>query len=265
MPSDYIYNIIISKVHKNTKDHDVTRYIKFILSCLNQKVNTHEGYETHHICPKSIFPEFGNLSEHAWNSARLTCRQHLIAHWMLARIFGGTMVLALWYMANEAKRPYEKGVKFVVYSRLYAEARRLFVSEQSKRTKALWNCDVYRENMTNMRTELWNDDEIRETSIQRMKDAWTPERKQAQAIRSKEHMFNMNLVPEFKKKQSESGHTAVKLLNSDPEILAKKKIASSKTLHGLNKKRKVCEFCNKPFSLGMYSRWHGPNCKLASV
>lgn len=82
-----VYTEILASC-KNT--HHAKRYIKFIRACLDQNVTT-TYHEAHHILPKSIWPKYKSFRECPWNKAMLTGRQHYIAHWMLARAFGGGM------------------------------------------------------------------------------------------------------------------------------------------------------------------------------
>ena len=71
----------------------IKRYIKFISLC-NHSPN--EYVEGHHICPKAddLFPEYIDVNIYPWNLVKLTARQHIIAHVMLWKIFGGSQALA---------------------------------------------------------------------------------------------------------------------------------------------------------------------------
>lgn len=83
-------------------DHYTKRYVRFILNCinLNKSCETLDVYEHHHILPKCYFPQFSDLKVHSWNDAQLTPRQHVIAHWILAKAVGGKMWYALKCMFN---------------------------------------------------------------------------------------------------------------------------------------------------------------------
>jgi len=83
-----IYSILESKPHN---PHYLKRYWKFINACTHKQ---DEYVEDHHICPKAkdLFPEH----EHAeWNSKFLTARQHITAHVMLWKAYGGSQSSAL--------------------------------------------------------------------------------------------------------------------------------------------------------------------------
>jgi len=76
-----------------------------------------EGYgEKHHILPKSL-----GGSNHKSNIVKLTCREHFIAHRLLAKIHGGKMWYALIIMAQEKSKS-AKGV--IITSRTYEVIRK---------------------------------------------------------------------------------------------------------------------------------------------
>ena len=67
----------------------LTKYINFIKACQAKNIECQAYTEQHHICPKAddMFPEFASFSEFPWNCAKLTPRQHYIAHLMLYKIY----------------------------------------------------------------------------------------------------------------------------------------------------------------------------------
>lgn len=65
-------------------------YIGIISRARTNNNNNDVYYETHHILPKSVFPEYKNLKKHPWNSVRLTPREHFICHWLLTKMFSST-------------------------------------------------------------------------------------------------------------------------------------------------------------------------------
>lgn len=65
------------------------RYVRFIQACLISNIG-YIGYtEKHHVLPKAkwLFPQYSNFQLHPWNCARLTPRQHFIAHWILSKVY----------------------------------------------------------------------------------------------------------------------------------------------------------------------------------
>lgn len=121
-----LFDILSTKPHN---PHYLSRYIKFILSCVTVTPDRAVYTEAHHICPraKSLFPEYGAFGKNKWNKAILTGRQHLIAHWILSKAFtgkaGNNMKVALWTMVNSDTVPYTSTVKYHVSPRLYELAK----------------------------------------------------------------------------------------------------------------------------------------------
>lgn len=74
---------------KTNNNHYLVRYIVFIQSCMNTNDYTKGRYEEHHICPKAkdMFPQYSSFKKNPWNMAKLTPRQHFIAHWILAKAY----------------------------------------------------------------------------------------------------------------------------------------------------------------------------------
>lgn len=99
MSSETIYNVLSSK---SANRHLINRYITFVLSCDAKNKSTTEYTEVHHICPKAddLFPEYQDLNLNKWNQCVLTAREHIIAHVMLWKIFGGSQTIALNYMLH---------------------------------------------------------------------------------------------------------------------------------------------------------------------
>lgn len=100
--NNQIIEILKSKPHNL---HYLNRYIKFIDSCriknLDLSLNTY--FETHHILPKSkeLFSEYKDLRKHKWNAIKLTARQHIIAHIILWKVYGGTQLLSVQLMLGD--------------------------------------------------------------------------------------------------------------------------------------------------------------------
>ncbi len=80
-------------------DHFFIKYVNFIIACQN-RVSNETYFESHHIIPKSIMPEYADLSIHKWNAIDLTAREHIIAHILLHFAFGGKMSVALYFMLD---------------------------------------------------------------------------------------------------------------------------------------------------------------------
>lgn len=95
MDSETIYRTILERNNKSNK-HYTKRYINFIFGCIKKNIDLPEEVytENHHILPKSIWPEYSELNLNPWNCSVLTARQHLIAHWILAKAIDSQ---GMWY------------------------------------------------------------------------------------------------------------------------------------------------------------------------
>ncbi len=78
-----MYSLLISLPHNA---HYLNRYIKFIRLCHSDERSSFR--EKHHILPKSLFREYASFTQNPWNLARLTPRQHILAHRMLWKAYG---------------------------------------------------------------------------------------------------------------------------------------------------------------------------------
>ena len=125
-----IYSILASKPHN---PHYLHRYIRFIEKCQQKNKNSSAKTHKHHICPraKDMFPEYAKFSKHNWNMARLTPRQHFIAHIMLWKIYPSvtSQFNALWQMKHRNDEQ--------MNSRLYESVLLEYSKKVSKRFKNL--------------------------------------------------------------------------------------------------------------------------------
>ena len=80
--------------------------------------NMREGYETHHIMPRSL-----GGSDRPYNLVYLTPREHYTAHHILARLFGGDQAYAFHGMSQPNQS--HIGRQYTVTARQYATARAL--------------------------------------------------------------------------------------------------------------------------------------------
>jgi hypothetical protein len=136
-----IYKILSSKPHN---PHYLMRYYKFIQYCdkENKSLNEDVYKENHHICPKAedLFPEYKNLNQHSWNSIHLTSRQHILAHVILWKAYGGSQSTAVYYMIHVQNSNYsdisKRKIPTSVGIRYAAKAKEAFAL--SKRNKATY-------------------------------------------------------------------------------------------------------------------------------
>lgn len=109
---------------KNVQDKRwLRRYLMFI-----EIFTGYSMYKSHqhHILPKSLYPEYASFTEHPWNRAILGHREHLIAHYMLAKALGGTM----WFAYNNMNA-YGERLNTILYESSMNELSKI-ASEQRK-------------------------------------------------------------------------------------------------------------------------------------
>lgn len=96
-----------------------------------------DGYsEIHHIIPKSM----GGHKTDPENLVQLTAREHFIAHFLLAKIYGGTQWHAIKRMRGNDG--------FYINSRLYEVARREIAKDVSKRMSGVPKSDGQKAKMS---------------------------------------------------------------------------------------------------------------------
>ena len=128
-----VYNMISN--HYCIQDMNYQKvYDDLIAKC--QARLTLEGYkERHHITPKSL-----GGSNDSSNLVDLTAREHFVAHFLLAKIHGGTQWTSIKRMRGNDD--------FYINSRLYEVARREVAKETSKRFKGVAKAEEQRAKMS---------------------------------------------------------------------------------------------------------------------
>lgn len=87
----------------------------------NAPRNRREGFEIHHITPRSTKKHwFKNIND-PMNLVYMTPREHYIAHHILARLYGGRLAIAFFQMSTD------KGRGLNITSRQYETAKFLFL------------------------------------------------------------------------------------------------------------------------------------------
>lgn len=178
-------------------------------------------YESHHIIPKSIKPEFKDLKLNPWNKVLLTPKEHFICHLLLTKMLSGPnknkMVYALWGMTNQASKYQGKRFKSNMYAAYKIKMQTALSSDRKGKTLA----DLYGEE---------NALEIR--------------KKQRASAGHTKH------TEEHKKKV---GNLISEYWRANP---GKAGFASKPQLEKV-----TCECCGMLVDPGNYSRHHGPKCK----
>ena len=111
--------------------HYINRYNKFIDRCRNRALDETSYCEFHHIVPLSHGGEDNDL-----NLIKLTGREHYIAHWILAKAYGGNMWFAFWMMnvdTRNKKLRYKNSIAYEI-------SRQNHSNEISKINKNMITC-----------------------------------------------------------------------------------------------------------------------------
>lgn len=205
--------------------HHLNRYCKFIQNCYNnnKKLNKKTSYlENHHICPKSLFAEYGSFKENKWNKVKLTGRQHLIAHRMLSKIYpNSNMCYAYLRMMNSTITR----DNFKITSREYEQIKILCAEKTSVRTTEWIKNNGHRKGMLGKKhTEEFKESVRKRLAISHPKgmlgkhhskeqcEKWSKERKGENSPN-----YGKKLSDEMKAKISENnkGLVIVKEIDSD--------------------------------------------------
>lgn len=140
-----IYSILLEKCPDKSKNKRfLRRYIKFLLWCNKNNSTTkceeikEVYYEKHHILPKAktFWPQYKNFNKFPWNEIKLTPRQHYIAHYLLAKTYGGGMWFALsMFLPKHIKLKNSGSCEFHMHSRIYERVRKETVLQIKKINK----------------------------------------------------------------------------------------------------------------------------------
>ena len=76
-------------IKKTPVERYLKRYLKYVKLCETQILDYNEKTEMHHILPKAkdMFPEFSNFKKFPENMLKVTARQHIFCHILLAKMF----------------------------------------------------------------------------------------------------------------------------------------------------------------------------------
>ena len=120
------FNHTLSTLKHNP--HYLARYVNFIETRNEAKGRT----ESHHILPKSLFPEYENVNQ---NLVNLTPREHYLAHMLLYKVFPHSpqMKYAFWAMCNWKSPTMNR--TFKVNSRIYEKLKHQFMEMMSEKMK----------------------------------------------------------------------------------------------------------------------------------
>jgi len=111
-------------------------YVSLMLKAKNRTIADIDGYfEIHHVLPRAL-----GGSDIPENLVVLTAREHFIAHWLLAKMYGGSMWSALLLFKGKDNKYHN--------SRLYEVARKKVAKETSVRRKGVKASSETKEKMS---------------------------------------------------------------------------------------------------------------------
>ncbi len=182
-------------------------------------------YESHHIIPKSIKPEFKDLKLNPWNKALLTPKEHFICHLLLTKMLTGSdknkMVYALWGMTNQASQ--YQGNRFK--SNLYATYKIKMQESLSSDRKGKSLVELYgEEKAASIKANMKG---------RKTRGPSNAEQKLARSTQMKER----HLTNPWKRFMQTNGQLP----------------------------KKECPHCTKIMDVGNYGRYHGDKCKLRNT
>lgn len=270
--NNQLYTILRSKCPTDARNvHYLNKYVSFIGRCLQKNQHTDAIYtEDHHICPRSMWPEYSNFRDNEWNRATLTARQHYIAHWMLARAFGRGMWLA--FLAMHKSSPGQG--RTYLNSRLY-ESRRNEVrqgltgdqhhrygTKQSEETKAKISASHKGKKCPWNKEKNGKREQIEKGAAKRRgrKHSTDTIQKMSNAKKGKQNPNYGNPTSEETKRK-----IAASKVNVPRSEDAKKKMSEGHKRRKQHAPSLTCPHCGKQSqSTNNMNRWHFDNCKHKS-
>ena len=124
---------------------DIDHAIWYVLYCHAFSDIKDSKTENHHILPRKLFPEYVNLNINSWNSASLPKRNHIIAHYILAKAIKVQATLAAFNMMKRALTQIDDITELAT---LYEEYRESFSNMFSKINKGRKATDETRKKLS---------------------------------------------------------------------------------------------------------------------
>ncbi len=202
--------------------------------------DTKEGYEKHHIKPKSLG---GN--DDLDNLVFVSHKQHYVAHHILARWLGGGMASAFWLMTHEEQGTNQRDYK--ITSRQYQTARQLQREYASNFLSGRKLSDETREKIRQANTGKAMPEFVKE-----MLRTINTGRALSEQTKNKIRMASIaRATPEMRMKVSEFHKGRPKT----EETKRRMKEAAN------NRPKLTCPHCSKEGSANQMKRYHFDNCK----
>ncbi len=67
------------------------RYVKYIKKAISRNRIKQKYDNNHHILPRALFKHYSNINANKWNMTLLTPKEHYLIHWLLGKMYQGTM------------------------------------------------------------------------------------------------------------------------------------------------------------------------------
>lgn len=240
-------------------DNKYTKIYHSIISQARSKNRSRkngEYYENHHILPRSLGGE-----DKKENLVFLTAKEHFICHLLLTKMVRDENDIFKMYCALQRFRHGNKGS---FYSRGYIKYAEELRVRRSKRMKGIQNpfygkkhSDEFKEKQRNQTKKFKeNNSFYGKSHNEKTKAKMSAARKSSPRICCLYCKKEADLTNHLRT----HGNNCTLNPNVDKAVISlrqeRARIASQKAAL-----KKHCEHCDKSFALGMYSRWHGDNCK----
>lgn len=228
-----------------------SKYDKWYISIIDSAINENRTkgktyYESHHILPSCLHPEYSCQKSNPWNIVLLTAREHLICHKLLNKMFPNNTKLyyATWMMINMES---DNQDRYKVCSREYDRIKRI---------------------IRNIAKRKWEDPEKNPNRSKWMKGSGNP-MFDSQRFGELNPFYNKNHSTESKNKISKSikSHYKINKSSSFKTIwvnngIINRRVDPNNIPIGFIKgsiKRK-CPYCKSLVGLGNAKRYHFDNC-----
>lgn len=170
-------------------------YRSIVENSVERNKNISSYTENHHILPKSIFPEFGNLRNHKWNRSKLTFREHFLAHWLLSKCM----------------------VQIKHREQMFSAISKMNCSSKDhNRIVSSWQYEIVKRASSDANVLRWQDSDFKDKTVKSLIEAnKKPETKK----RKSDAAINRWSVPGFRQKITKIQSKASKLQWKDPKFL----------------------------------------------
>jgi hypothetical protein len=192
-------------------------------------------YETHHILPKALFPLWRTKKS---NLVLLTAREHFVCHLMLTKIYGKSMIFALWRLINNKQQQY-----VIKNSHTYEAIKKVFAVENGKlksiQLKGFKHSEVSKQHMKEARQKQIITEKHKQSMSEGAKKRWAdPAQREAQRQRKLEFYKTERSLISRKQQGEKHSVTMKNRYKNDPELRA---LLSKKIKEWWTKRKSILE------------------------